>query len=213
MRNLCYRFVMVILLLISGPIAKAQSDEVQQLLLNVEKLNQLKHMLENMKDKYLIIRQGYNQVKGIAEGNFNLHQAFLNRLLKVNPNVRAYYKVGEIVELQISLIRGMAKVKQEFRWSDFLEEQEFAQVDRLFSVWSRSSLNLLEELLLILSDNQLEMGDWERIEAIDRLHASVLNLSKGVAMFANSISELGDLRNMKSRELTTLQTLFGDESN
>lgn len=213
MRNLCYRFVMVILLLISGPIAKAQSDEVQQLLLNVEKLNQLKDMLENMKDKYLIIRQGYNQVKGIAEGNFNLHQAFLNRLLKVNPNVRAYYKVGEIVELQISLIRGMAKVKQEFRWSDFLEEQEFAQVDRLFSVWSRSSLNLLEELLLILSDNQLEMGDWERIEAIDRLHASVLNLSKGVAMFANSISELGDLRNMKSRELTTLQTLFGDESN
>ncbi len=213
MRNLCYRFIMVILLLISGPIAKAQSDEVQQLLLNVEKLNQLKDMLENMKDKYLIIRQGYNQVKGIAEGNFNLHQAFLNRLLKVNPNVRAYYKVGEIVELQISLIRGMAKVKQEFRWSDFLEEQEFAQVDRLFSVWSRSSLNLLEELLLILSDNQLEMGDWERIEAIDRLHASVLNLSKGVAMFANSISELGDLRNMKSRELTTLQTLFGDESN
>lgn len=211
MRKIGHVLALGFLLLFSGPVAQAQTDEIQQLLLNVEKLNQLKQMLENMKDKYQILNHGYNQVKGIAQGNYTLHQAFLDRLIQVNPKVKTYYKVGEIVNLQISLIRGIAKTRQEFIVTDFLVEKEFSQIDRLLNVWSRSSIDLLEELLLILADNQLQMDDLERIRAIDRLHASILELNKGVAMFANSIAQLGDLRRIKSREITTLQAVIGAE--
>ena len=195
---------------ISVPLCKAQTDEVQQLLLNVEKLDELREMLDKMKDKYQILSQGYNRVKSIPEGNFNLHKAFLDRLIQVNPKVRGYYKVGEIIQLQVGLIRGIAKTRQEFRVENLLTEQEFGQVDRLFGVWSNSSLHLLEELMLILSDNQLQMDDWERIKAIDRVHASVLDLSKGVGMFSNSLAQLGEMRRMKSREIQTLQLVLGD---
>lgn len=210
MRKTSILYILAGLFLISGLPAKAQSDEVQQLLLNVEKLDQLREMLDNMRDKYRILTQGYNQVKGIAEGNFNLHQAFLNRLVQVNPKVKSYYKVGEIIELQLGLIQGLAKARREFRVTDFLQEQEFVQVDRLFTVWSRSSLHLLEELVLILADNQLHMDDWERIQAIDRLHLAVLDLNKGVAMFSNSLSQLGAMRSMNAHEIKTLESLFGD---
>ena len=209
----------LLILLVSGiwlgvgtPSAQAQSDEVQQLLLNVEKLEQLRGILDNMREKYQILTQGYNRVKGIAEGNFKLHEAFLNRLVEVNPNVKAYYKVGEILDLQLGLIRNLAKARREFRMADYFQEQELGQIDLLFGSWSQSSLNLLEELFLVLSDHELQMDDWERIQAIDRVHLAVLELGKGAAMFSGSLSRLGTLRAMKSGEILTLQTLIGDEN-
>lgn len=200
-------------LLYLGSVCKspAQTDEIQQLLLNVEKLDQLREMLDNMKDKYQILSQGYNQVKGIAEGSFQLHEAFLNRLLRVNPRVRNYHKVAEIVQLQLALIRGMTKAKQELRRRDFLQEQELIQVEQLYGAWSKSSLHLLEELMLVLSDNQLQMNDWERIQAIDRVHEAVLELNKGAARFSGSLGQLGDMRTLKSQEIQSLQLLFGNE--
>mgnify|MGYP005753212279 CR=1 FL=1 len=192
----------------SMPQAQAQTDEVQQLLLNVEKLEQLREMLDNMRSKYQIISQGYSQIKGIAEGNFKLHQAFLDRLVQVNPTVKGYYKVGEIIDLQVRMIQHLAQAKREFRMADFLREQEFGQIDRLLSTWSRSSLDLLEELFLILSDNELQMEDWERIQAIDRVHLSVLEMRKGIVLFSQSIKQLGELRSANSKEILTLQMIL-----
>ncbi|MBS4040998.1 MAG: hypothetical protein KGZ81_10425 [Flavobacteriales bacterium] len=191
---------------------RAQTDEIQQLLLNVEKLDQLKEMLDNMQEKYRILSQGYQQIKGIAEGNFQLHQAFLDRLVRVNPNVRAYYKVGEIIQLQIGLVRGIEDARTHFQLGDYLQDKEFQQVNRLLGTWSKSSFHLLEELMLILSDNQLQMDDGERIQAIDRVHESLSELSKGVGKFSNSLSQLGELRKSKSQDLQTLQTLLGSEN-
>ena len=74
----------VILYSYSGQVV-AQSTEIQQLLLNVEKLAQLKKILGNMKKGYEIISTGYNTIKDISKGNFNLHEAFLDALMQVSP--------------------------------------------------------------------------------------------------------------------------------
>ena len=60
--------------------ASAQSAEIQQLLLNVEKLTQFKQILSDMKKGYQILEGGYNTIKDISEGNFSLHKAFLDGL-------------------------------------------------------------------------------------------------------------------------------------
>ncbi len=45
--------------------SKAQSAEVQQLLLNYEKLNQLKNILSDMKKGYQIVSKVYSTIKNI----------------------------------------------------------------------------------------------------------------------------------------------------
>ena len=72
----CIVILWVILFSFSGQVV-AQSTEIQQLLLNVEKLAQLKKILSNMKKGYEIVSNGYNTIKDISKGNFNLHDAFL----------------------------------------------------------------------------------------------------------------------------------------
>ncbi|MFK4985512.1 hypothetical protein ACI4B7_27170, partial [Klebsiella pneumoniae] len=72
----------------------AQSDEVQQLLLNIEKLAQFKKILKNMKNGYQIIFKGYTAVKDISQGNFNLHKTFLDGLMQVSPAVKKYKRIA-----------------------------------------------------------------------------------------------------------------------
>ena len=71
-------FFLLLTLQFSGNALYAQSTEAQQLLLNVEKLAQLKKILSNMKKGYEIVSSGYNTIKDISKGNFNLHDEFLN---------------------------------------------------------------------------------------------------------------------------------------
>ncbi|RRN77364.1 TerB family tellurite resistance protein, partial [Pseudoxanthomonas sp. SGD-10] len=83
---------------------KAQSHEAQQLLLNYEKLKQLKNMLSDMKKGYQIVSKGYNSVKSIAEGNFSIHDVFLKGLVAVNPAIKNYWRVAEIIKQQKTLV-------------------------------------------------------------------------------------------------------------
>ncbi len=62
--------------------AFGQQYEIEVLLLNVEKLMQFRQILDDMKKGYEIIAQGYGTIKNIAEGNFSLHDVFLDKLMQ-----------------------------------------------------------------------------------------------------------------------------------
>ena len=97
--------------------SKAQSHEAQQLLLNWEKLAQLKGILRNMYKGYRVVSEGYTRVKNIAEGNYSLHQAFLDRLLEVSPEVRKYKKIGDVIAYQGRIMREQRQALTSFKSS------------------------------------------------------------------------------------------------
>jgi hypothetical protein len=78
-------------------VSKAQGQEMQQLLLNIEKLTQLKSILSDMKTGYQVYQRGYSTISSISQGNFNLHDVYLNGLLQINPAVKNYGRVAEII--------------------------------------------------------------------------------------------------------------------
>ena len=75
------------------------------MLLNVEKVAQLRKILDNMYKGYQIITKGYNAIKDISEGNFNIHKAFLDGLLEVSPVVKKYKRVPDIISRQKQLVK------------------------------------------------------------------------------------------------------------
>ena len=68
----------------------AQKDEIQQLLLNWEKLRQLEEILDNMYKGYKILDKGYRTIRDISKGNYSIHQAFLDGLMAVNPSMMPF---------------------------------------------------------------------------------------------------------------------------
>ena len=89
--------LLIAVVLISSQ-AFSQAQEAQQLLLNWEKLTQLKKILNDMYAGYKIVYKGYTTIKDISEGNFNLHKDFLDGLLQVSPTVRKYKRVSDIIK-------------------------------------------------------------------------------------------------------------------
>ena len=165
----CILIVWIILFSYSGQ-AVAQSTEIQQLLLNVEKLTQLKKILSNMKQGYVIVSNGYSAIKDISKGNFNLHEAFLDGLMQVSPTVRKYKKIGEIIIFQIQLVKEYKSAFRRFDASNLFNANEINYMGNVYSNLFNKSLQNLDELTMVITAGKLRMSDDERLNAIDRLY-------------------------------------------
>ena len=112
------RIYVALLFVMSCQISFAQSDEAQQLLLNIEKLTQLKKILNEMYQGYKIVSKGYNTIKDISHGNFDLHKTFLDGLLEVSPAVKKYKRIVDIISLQSSLVKEYRSAFNRFKKSN-----------------------------------------------------------------------------------------------
>lgn len=168
MKNIKWLLVGALLFLI--PIkAAAQMQELQQLALNIEKLAQFRTILKDMKKGYEILTGGYNTVKDLTEGNFSLHETFLDALLQVSPTVRNYRKVGSIIEMQISIVERYNHARSRFSTSGLFTAGELSYLGQVYERLMGESLRNLEELTMVLTSGQARMSDDERLETIDRV--------------------------------------------
>lgn len=158
-----------ILFSFSGQVV-AQSTEIQQLLLNVEKLAQLKKILSNMKKGYEIVSTGYNTIKDISKGNFDIHQAFLDGLIQVSPTVKKYKRIAEIIAYQTQLVKEYKSAFRRFDASNLFNTNEIRYMDNVYTNLFNKSLQNLEEVTMVITAGKLRMSDDERINAIDRIY-------------------------------------------
>jgi len=152
--------------------AHAQLSDAQQLVLDIEKLTQLKGILADMKTGYQIYSQGYGTISGLAKGNFDLHNVYLTGLLAVSPSVRNYSRVAEIILQQASLVSEYKRANSAFKQSGSFSVSELSYMSDVYTRLVNQSLDNLDELNTILSDSKLRMSDAERIKGIDRIYAS-----------------------------------------
>lgn len=164
----CVVVLWLIVILFSNQLA-AQSTEVQQLLLNVEKLAQLKKILSNMKKGYEIVSTGYNTIKDISKGNFNIHQTFLDGLMEVSPAVRKYKRIADIISLQTQLVKEYKSAFRKFKGSNLFNENEITYMGNVYSNLFNKSLQNLDELAMVITAGKLRMSDDERLNAVDRI--------------------------------------------
>lgn len=162
--------VMLFLILLMPLRASSQAQEIQQLILNIEKLAQFKQILSQMKKGYEILSGGYNAVKNMTEGNFNLHKTFLDALLQVSPIVKNYKRVGDIIDYQILLVKESKTAFNRFTKSKSFTQQELKYFEKIYGNLLNQSLRNLDELLTIVTADKLRMSDDERLEAIDKIY-------------------------------------------
>jgi hypothetical protein len=203
--------IVIILVLISANIPIriwAQSQEAAQLVLNYEKLLQLEKILDNMYKGYKILTKGYNTIKNIAEGNFNLHQVFLDGLYAVNPAVRNYKRIPYIIQYQQFLMKEYKRAFNKFRNDPNLTVREIKYLENVYSYLFKQSLRNLDELLTIVTASKLRMSDEERLQAIDRIYYDMENKVLFLKVFNSSTQVLVMQRAKENHELNTVQKLY-----
>ena len=153
--------------------SKAQSAEIQQLILNIEKLSQFKKILSDMKKGYELLSGGYKTVKDMTEGNFSLHKTFLDALMQVSPAVKNYKRVGEIVDYQISIVKESRSGMNRFMKSGNFRGDEIHYFEKVYANLLNQSLRNLDELTMAITADKLRMSDDERLRAIDEIYGQM----------------------------------------
>ncbi|MBK0368229.1 TerB family tellurite resistance protein [Flavobacterium agrisoli] len=169
--------IVILLMLLSTALfpmgAKAQSAEIQQLILNIEKLSQFKKILSDMKKGYQLLNGGYKMVKDMTEGNFSLHQTFLDALMQVSPAVKNYKRISDIVQYQILLVKESKSGLNRFLKSTNFTAQEIRYFEKVYGNLLNQSLRNLDELSMVVTADKLRMTDDERLEAVDKIYVEM----------------------------------------
>ena len=188
--------------------SRAQSTEIQQLLLNYEKLNQLKNILSDMKKGYKIVSKGYTAIKDISQGNFNLHETCIDGLMSVNPAIKNYKRVVDIISYQKNIVREYKSAFIRFKQNGSFSPDEIEYLGKVYGQLFNKSIQNLDELATVITSSKLSMSDDERLQAIDRIFADTEDKLQFLRNFNKQANLLAIQRSREKQEVATMQQLY-----
>jgi DNA repair ATPase RecN len=205
------KIIIILIALFIGTSIKinAQESEIQQLLLNVEKLSQLKKILSDMKKGYQILSTGYNTIEDLSKGNFNLHKTFLDGLLQVSPEVRKYKKIVDIANYQLVLVEEYKNAIARFNQDENFSPEELDYLATVYDKLFVQSLNNLSDLATVITANKLRMSDDERLEAIDNIYLDMQDKLLFLRHFNNNVSILVIQRARDKNDARAIEEMYG----
>lgn len=197
------KILLVFLLLLSSPVIKvqAQTAEVTQLILNIEKLNQLRKILKELKNGYDILFNGYTLIRDLSRGNFKLHEAFLDGLLQVSPAVKGYKRIPDIISCQLALVKEYRAASRQFGSSNYFSQSELQYLESVYDRLISRSLKNLDALTDVVTAKKLRMSDEQRISAIDQIYEQMSEALVFLRQFNASTSMLALQRKKQYQDI------------
>lgn len=205
------KILIMIILLWVRQFSFGQSQEAQQLLLDVEKLTQFKQILSDLKKGYEILSGGYEAIKNISQGNFNLHQTFLDGLLQVSPAVQRYERIADIISYQVRIVKEYKVAFNQFKSDKNFTVDEIDYMGKVYSHLFNESVKNLDDLIAVITAGKLRMSDDERLKAIDHIWNDVQDEYAFLRDFNGSTAILSQARLKEQEEVDVMKRLVGSQ--
>lgn len=191
--------------------SKAQSiaDCIEELTLDYEKLASLKSVLSQMYNGYQVLAKGYSAVKGVAQGNFSLHEAFLDGLYLVSPTVRKYPRITDIISDQATLVKEYKNASGVFNRDGQFSPDELGYMMAVYNHLISASLKNLDDLAMVVTDSQLRMSDAERLTAIDRIYMESHSQLSYLRRFNDQASAMLRQRSYSAGDKQIVGSIYG----
>ncbi|REA63627.1 TerB family tellurite resistance protein [Dyadobacter luteus] len=187
---------------------KAQTAEVTQLVLNIEKLDQLRKILQELKDGYQILFKGYSTIRDLSRGNFKLHEAFLDGLLQVSPAVKNYSRVQDIIRCQLAIIKEYKSAYQKLSSSGSFSSAELDYISGVYERLASQSLKNLDALDTALTPKKLRASDDERLGLIDRVYQDMTDQLSFLRSFNSNAGLLSAQRSAEKADIELTKKLY-----
>jgi hypothetical protein len=184
-----------------------------------QKKTQIKYLLEQivafraydkqLKAGYDIVQQGLSTIHRIKQDDFNLHEEFFSSLKRVNPNVRHYTKVIDIILMQANIIKQCKKAIKAARGSEQLSRDELLYLDQIFRSVLDQCITLIDELTKVITNDQLQLSDDERIGRINALYSEMQEHYLFAQNFQKEVTVLATQRIHEQYDVGRMRSLHG----
>lgn len=199
-------FLLVLVIALTTGNLQAQAKQQRVLL---QQIAALQVYIGYAQKGYSAVKKGLNTIGDFKRGEFNLHKDYLNSLKVVNPKIKKYARVTEIIGLQIKIMKSCNKLYQQIRQDDLFHGDEADYIKRVFERLIENCDTNLDELLIIVTDGQLEMKDDERVQRIDMIYQSMLDNYTFAENFSSQTKILAVSKAAELKEAKNSRVLIG----
>lgn len=203
----------VLLLLFAGFLngnIYAQEKQREALL---KQIAAFKMYIEYAQKGYSIAQKGLRTIGDFKRGEFNLHTDYFNSLKRINPEIKNYSRVAEIIILQVKILKSYSRIIRQVRKDDLFHGNEVAYIKRVLERLIENCDGTLEDLIVIVTAGKLEMKDDERMKRIDALYQNMLESYAFCEDFSNQTRLMSLSRGKEVRDVKTSRALQGFNSN
>ncbi len=158
---------------------------------------------------YTIAHKGLNIISDIKNGDINLHSDYFNSLKTVSPAVRKYSKVADIISYQLKIINEYKNASRQVQKSKAFNGDELKYINSVFNGLIDDCMDTIDELTMIITNNQLEMKDDERLKRIDALYNDMQGKYSFIKSFADEAKILAVSRLREQNDIETSRALNG----
>jgi hypothetical protein len=172
-----------------------------------EQVAKLELCLSEAKKGYGILQTGLTTINQIKKGDFDLHSLFFGALQKVNPAIRSYGKIADMIAMQVQIISGCKQTLQQAVTGSMFGPGDLAYLSRVFTNLSALTVQDIDELTGIITDGDWSMSDDERLARIDQLYAKVTDKYDFLRSFSSHVQADAAIRLNQRNSLQFLSNL------
>lgn len=198
-------FLIAVNLLHAQTIDEWLKQEETQIKYLMEQNGALKAYSEVINKGYDIAQNGLTNIFTSKDGDYNQHSNYFLLLRKVKPAIKNYSKL-----LSIYKMKGAIDMQQHFAKSlatDWLNDKEKNYIKSVYFNLAEECDDLLTELSMFTSDDELQLKDDERIERIDKIYLEMqdryefsMSFNKQVKLLViNRLKEKKETEKLSSR--------------
>jgi hypothetical protein len=154
----------------------------------IQQISAIEGYIKTAEKGYQIAEQGWNTIKEIKNGEFNLHSAFFNSLKAVNPKLTEMAQVADIISNAFFIQKQISSQLASLKSSSLMNPGEITYISQTYSVIAGKTAEAINELTLVLTDGTLEMDDGLRLERIQAIYHNMndqYGLVNGLSDHAN----------------------------
>lgn len=201
------RLFIIVLISLLSTIANAQGVKQRKYL--VQQIVALQVYIDYAQKGYSIAKQGLNAISDIKNGEFNLHKDYFNSLKSVNPKIKSYSKVAEVIAFQVNIIKIYKEAAKQLKQSGTYHADEISYINGVFERLMDDCTKTIDILITITTTGELEMKDDERLKRIDALYSDMQDKYTFVQGFSNEAKLLAASRISEQNNIQTSRALNG----
>jgi hypothetical protein len=178
----------------------------------IQQIAALKVYTEFLRKGYTVVKDGTGLIRDIKNGDFNLHKDYFGGLKTVNPLVKQYDKVEDIVVMHALMLQERQATLAMAAGSKRFSSEEIRALLKLYAVLSDEAGKDLDELLMVVEHGTLELSDDERIKRIEQLYTRMQEKLSFQRKLNKNIIAISNGRKRQSEDNEIMKALMGIEN-
>jgi hypothetical protein len=178
--------------------------KIQRLQTKTIWLQNAQKVIENAMSKLKL-----SQIADWVQKQKDLYQDYFDELWKVKNILTYYYKVRQIIDQQLALVREYHRAWQGVKQDGHFTVGEIAYIGKVYTGMIEESLQNLEQVSLVINSFTTRMSDARRMQIIDDAAYKMQSNFDDLRRFNNQNIQLSIQRSKDQHDVSVVKQLYG----